>query len=76
LLADSESAWRIAPADAERLMADGFQPEPVGRELEPPITILVLPADRVATVESRQQVPLRLGAELLTTRYLALTRFP
>lgn len=76
LLADSEAAWRISAEDAERLIAEGFQPDPVGLELEPPITILVLPATRVVAVESRQPVALRLGAELLTTRHLVLTPWP
>ncbi len=76
LLADSQAGWRISPADAERLMAEGFQPDPVGLELEPPMTILVVPPVRLDTVASRQPVALRLGADLLTTRHLALTRWP
>ena len=57
-------------------MNEGFEPDPVGLELEPPITILVVPEKPLATLASRVPLPLRLGAELLTTRFLALVPWP
>ena len=57
-------------------MNQGFEPDPVGLELEPPITILVAPEKPLAALASRVPLPLRLGAELLTTRFLALVPWP
>jgi hypothetical protein len=75
LLADAASAWRLSAEDAARLMAEGIEPEPVGLELEPPMTILVVPPQRLEALASRQAVAVRLSAELLTSRHLAITRW-
>jgi hypothetical protein len=76
LLAESKSAWRLSEEDALRLIAEGYAPEPVGDELEPPAVILFVPEERLETVASRQAVGLRLCADLLQSRFLALARWP
>lgn len=76
ILADAEAAYVIPEGEAERLVVEGFQPEPVGRELEPPKVILFLPADRVAQLTGAREIPVRLEVELLETPALALVRFP
>ena len=76
LLADAASAWRLSPEEAAGLVAEGIVPEPVGLELEPPMTILVVPPTRIETIASRQPVAVRLGADLLASRYLAISRWP
>jgi len=76
LLADASAAFVIPGEEADVLLAEGFQAEPVGGELEPPKTLLVVPAERVALIPSARRVPLRLGPELFEARHLALTPFP
>jgi hypothetical protein len=76
ILADAGAAYVIPDGEAERLIGEGFQPEAVGRELEPPKVILFLPAERVARLTGAREVPVRLGAELLEAPALALVRFP
>lgn len=76
LLAEAKSAWRLSEQDALRLIAEGYQPESVGTQLEPRTVILFVPEERLATLESRKEVGLRLGAELLQSRFLALARWP
>jgi hypothetical protein len=76
ILADAEAAYVIPEGEAEGLVAEGFPPEPVGRELEPVKVILFLPAERVARLTGAREIPVRLGVELLEAPALALIRFP
>lgn len=76
LLADAASAWRISEEDAARLVVEGIEPEPVGFDLEPAMTILVVPAARLDTLASREPLRPGLEADLLMSRYLALVRWP
>jgi len=75
LLALSASAWSIPEAEADRLLAEGYEPDPVGALLEPPKVLLVVPEDRLSKVADHTAVPLRLGSELLAARFLALVPF-
>jgi hypothetical protein len=75
-LADAQAAFVIPDGEAERLIAEGFRPEAVGRELEPPKIILFLPAARVARLVGAREIPVRLEVELLEAPALALVRFP
>ena len=75
VLADAKSAWRVSEADALRLMAEGYRPEPAGEQMEPRTVILFVPEERLREAESCSEVPLRLGVELLQSRFLALVRF-
>ncbi len=76
LLAEARECWLIPEQEAERLLREGFVPDPVGHELEPPKEIFVLPADRIVRLTERREVRVGLSAELLAARYLALVPFP
>lgn len=76
LLADAAGGWRLSEEDAARLIGEGIEPHPVGLAFEPPLTILVVQEARLETVASREPVALRLGADLLRSRWLALVRWP
>lgn len=75
-LADASEAYEIGRADADRLIAEGYAPEPVGAELEPSKTLLFLPAERIAALDAATLIPLTLGPRLLGARFIALVRFP
>jgi hypothetical protein len=75
VLADAREAHAISADDANRLIAEGYRPEPVGQELAPPRVILFLPPDRVAGLASARPLPVRLDAELLSAECLALVPF-
>jgi hypothetical protein len=72
VLVDAAEAWIISEADADALEASGRMPHPVGRELSPPKRLFFLSRDELEAVPHRQQVPVRLHAELLLARSLAL----
>ena len=76
LLAFAREAYAVSRDDAEGLIAEGLQPDPVGRELGPPKTILVVPPDRAARVASARPLAVRLSAELLAAECLVLVPFP
>jgi hypothetical protein len=75
VLADASGAFEIPAEEANRLIAEGHRIEPVGEALAPPKVILVVTADRLASVPGARALPLRLGADLLQARHLALTPF-
>ena len=75
VLADARTAHVIPSDEARRLIAEGYPPEPVGAELEPPKVIVFVPADRLARMASARPVPVRLGGECLSAECLALTPF-
>jgi hypothetical protein len=76
LLSAAKSAWRLSECDARQLIAEGLQPEAVGEQLEPRTVILFVPEERLAGLESRIPVEVRLGADLLASRFLALVPWP
>jgi hypothetical protein len=71
-LADAASAWRISADDAALLIEEGIEPDPIGLALEPPMTILVVPQDRLETLASRRRLALGLGADLIGSRHMVL----
>ena len=75
LLAATASAWSLPEEEAQRLLAEGSEVADVGSLLEPPKVLLVVPEERLRTIPGRSPVPLRLGPELLSARYLALVPF-
>jgi hypothetical protein len=75
LLAFAREAYALSPDEAERLIAEGRRPEPVGRELEPPRIILVVPPERVASLATARPLAVRLDAEMLSAECLALVPF-
>ena len=75
VLAFASEAYALPPDEAERLIAEGHQPEPVGRELEPPRVIVFVAPERVASIASARPLAVRLSAELLAAECLALVAF-
>ena len=76
LLSQAASAWQISAEDSERLRAEGMPPEPVGFEVEPSMTIHVVSPVRLQVLASRQPLAVRLSAELLRSRHLAVVLWP
>lgn len=74
-LAGAREVYALPPDEAERLVAEGCRPEPVGLELEPPRVLLVVSAERVAQIRSARPLAVRLSAELLSAECLALVPF-
>jgi hypothetical protein len=75
LLAASSEVYALTREEAERLLAEGYEPQPVGHELEPARTILVVPAERLRRLASGRPLDVRLSAELLSAECLALVPF-
>ena len=75
VLAFASEAYALPPREAERLIAEGHRPEPVGGELEPPRVILYVPRERVARIASARPLAVRLNAEMLSAECLALVPF-
>jgi hypothetical protein len=77
LLADASDVWEIDEATANQLIAKGCLVEPVGLELEPAKTLVILPAAHLdLSGVGARPIPVSIGAEFLATRYVALRRFP
>lgn len=75
ILADAREAHVIPREEARALIAEGYRPEPVGQELDPPRLILFVPEERTARIPGARSVAVRLGAELLAAECLVLTAF-
>ncbi len=76
LLALASEAYAVPRDEAERLIAEGCRPDPVGRELAPARLILVVSPGRAAQIRSARPLPVRLSAELLAAEGLVLVPFP
>jgi hypothetical protein len=76
VLADAERAFVASEDQGRALLVEGFRSERVGAELEPPKTILFVPAHRIAELQPLREIALRLDADLLAARVLLLVRFP
>ena len=72
VLVDASQAWIIEEPDADCLEREGHTPLPVGQELEPAKRLYFLTERELESLPSRRQVPVRLTAELLEARSLAL----
>jgi hypothetical protein len=75
LLADAADAYAISPEVVEELIAEGYQPDPVGAEFQPPKTIIVIPRERVGRIPAVRPLTLRLGGELLLADHFVLIPF-
>ena len=75
LLADASSAYELTEQAAHLLLAEGHRPEPVGEQMEPPKIILFVPAERIDPMADKRPIPVRLAADFLAARYVALVRF-
>lgn len=76
LLSQAAQAWQIGEEDARRLLAEGLRPQPVGLEVEPPLQIFVVSEAKLQAIATPRPMVIRLSAELLTARHLALVLWP
>jgi hypothetical protein len=74
-LADAVELWIISDDDADRLIEEGFVPDPAGRELEPPKNLLRVPRARLAQIKERRAIPVNLGPAFLGARDLVMIPF-
>jgi hypothetical protein len=74
-LARARAAYAITDEDARQLIAEGFEPEPSGRELAPVRTLLFVDDARLARVASRRAIPVGLGPEFFAASSIALVSF-
>ena len=75
-LADARLAYVITDAVALDLLSQGYEPEPVGAELEPNKTIIFVPEELIARAPDARRIAVHLDAELLASSCIALVRFP
>lgn len=75
VLADAREAFVISPDDAQRLLAAGCRPEPVGDELAPAKCILFASSEDIAQLASARPIAVRLTPDMLGAECLALVRF-
>jgi hypothetical protein len=74
-LSRARCAYAIDEATAAVLLAEGFASDDRGRGLEPPRTLVWITEDRAAHLAGARPLALRLDAELLAARCLALVPF-
>ena len=74
-LAHAREAYAIDDATAAALIAEGCIIDDRGRGLEPPRTIVWITAERASRFTGARPIALRLDAELLAARCLALVPF-
>lgn len=74
-LAHAREAYAIDDATAAALISEGFIADDRGRGLEPPRTIVWITAERAGRFTDARRIALRLDAELLAARCLALVPF-
>lgn len=74
-LAHAREAYAIDDATATALIAEGFLIDDRGRGLEPPRTLVWITTERAGRLTGARPIALRLDAELLAARCLALVPF-
>jgi hypothetical protein len=74
-LAQAEHAFAIDEVTARALLDEGVIPDARGALLEPPRTLLWISPERAERLVAARPLVLRLDAELLATRCLALVPF-
>jgi hypothetical protein len=74
VLADADRAFVVEPSDASALVRLGIRPEPAGLELHPPRQLFFVPPQVLAELGSAREIPVRLSAELLHAKHVALLR--
>jgi len=75
-LAHAREAYAIDDATATALLAEGCEADDRARGLEPPRTLIWISAERATELVGARPIALRLDAELLASRCLALVPFP
>jgi hypothetical protein len=75
LLTDADRAFVVSADDARALQSEGYRPDPVGADLHPAKTILVIPSERAASLQSATPIHVGLHADLLAAECIVLTPF-
>jgi hypothetical protein len=75
-LAHASAAYVIDDATADALLAEGYTSDDRGCGLEPPRRLIWITGARAAHLRDARSIELRLDAELLAARCLALVPFP
>jgi hypothetical protein len=75
VLADARAAYVITDEDAGQLEAEGYAPEPSGRDVSPAKIILFVDQARLMTLSACRPIPVSLGPEFLAARAVALVAF-
>ena len=75
-LTHAREAYAIDDTTAAALLAEGFAADDRGEGLEPPRTLVWITAERAACLVDARPLVIRLDAELLAARCMALVPFP
>ena len=75
LLADTRRALVISSEEVARLRAAGFESHPVGRELEPPKELFVIPEAALPAEVNGREVPLQDTQQILRAPAMVLIPF-
>ena len=75
-LTHAREVYAIDDATAVALLAEGFAADDRGLGLEPPRTLVWITAERAAQLVDARPLAIRLDAEFLAARCLALVPFP
>jgi hypothetical protein len=76
ILAHASRAYVIPKDEVAKLLAEGYEPESVGRELEPEKVLIFVPAERAEAIQAAREIPVNLSALFLEAPAVALVRFP
>jgi hypothetical protein len=74
-LAHAREAYVIDDATVAALVDEGYASDDRGRGLEPPRTLIWVTTERASQLRGARPIELRLGAQLLAARCLALVPF-
>jgi hypothetical protein len=74
-LAFAAEAYAVPEEEAERLRMEGYAPDPVGLELEPPKYLACVPRERIERIEKRKAIGVSLGPEMLEARSIVVVGF-
>ena len=75
LLAQAARVYVVSEADARALQVEGYEPHPVGAELHPPKTILLVPGHRSELLEVEALPRVALSPRVLEAERLVLVPF-
>jgi hypothetical protein len=75
LLVDADRVFILSPEQAREFIAQGYEPSPVGAELQPQKILLCLASDRAADLEGAREIKPGLSAEFLAATHIALVAF-
>jgi hypothetical protein len=74
-LAFAELGFAVSEEDAQALLAGGAPRDRGGSDLEPPRTVLWIRRNQIASLTNARPLMLRLDAEMLAERFIALVPF-